>query len=61
MAYESDHTQFMRTWMEQHPEERDVQRTGRALWWDKPQTNEFTKASAEAKVSQKPYPYDNNF
>ncbi len=35
--YESDHTKFMREWMEKHPEQRDEQKKGRALWWDKPQ------------------------
>ena len=33
--YESDLTKFMRQFMAEHPEERDVQREGRALWWDK--------------------------
>ena len=33
--YESDLTQFMRRFMAQHPEERESQKTGRAIWWDK--------------------------
>ena len=32
--YESEHTKFMREYLEQHPEERESQRKGRALWWD---------------------------
>lgn len=34
--YESEHTIFMRAWLAQHPEELEVQKTGRALWWDHP-------------------------
>jgi hypothetical protein len=26
----------MREWLVKHPEELQVQQTGRALWWDKP-------------------------
>ena len=33
--YESDLTKFMRAFLEQHPEERESQRKGRAIWWDK--------------------------
>jgi hypothetical protein len=32
--YESDHTRFMREYLEQHPEEVASQRKGRAIWWD---------------------------
>jgi hypothetical protein len=33
--YESDLTKFMRKFLEEHPEEADSQRKGRAVWWDK--------------------------
>jgi hypothetical protein len=33
--YESDLTKFMREYMQQHPEEVESQRKGRAIWWDK--------------------------
>ena len=33
--YESDLTKFMRAYLEKHPEERDSQRKGRAIWWDR--------------------------
>jgi len=33
--YESDLTKFMRQFLEQHPEEIDSQKRGRAVWWDK--------------------------
>jgi O-glycosyl hydrolase len=32
--YESDHTKFMREYLEKHPEERESQKKGRAVWWD---------------------------
>ncbi len=32
--YESDLTKFMREYLEKHPEERESQHKGRALWWD---------------------------
>ena len=35
MSYESDHTKFMREYMQAHPEEVESQRKGRAIWWDK--------------------------
>ena len=59
--YESDHTRFMREWMEKHPEEKDVQRAGRALWWDKaPRSPDEQQRLATARVPQKPYYYDAN-
>jgi hypothetical protein len=33
--YESDLTRFMRQFLEEHPEEIESQRAGRAVWWDK--------------------------
>ena len=33
--YESDLTKFMRQYLEKHPEEKESQRKGRAIWWDK--------------------------
>jgi hypothetical protein len=59
--YESDHTQWMREWMRQHPEEAGVQKTGRALWWDQPPRDEdAVHRLAEARVPQKGYYYDIN-
>ena len=53
--YESEHTQFMREWMKNHPEELLEQQKGRALWWDKPpRTLEAMKDDAAAKVPNKP-------
>lgn len=58
--YESEHTKFMREWMEKHPEEAEEQKKGRALWWDKPQTLEAQKTYDQAKVPTKAYYYDIN-
>lgn len=55
--YESEHTKFMREWMDKHPEEATEQAKGRALWWDKPQTLETSKQYREAEVPQKAYYY----
>jgi len=56
--YVSEFTVFMRDWLEKHPEERDVRRTGRALWWDRPQDFEARKRLDAANVPRKPYYYD---
>ena len=59
--YESEHTKFMREWLEKHPEERQEQQRGRALWWDKsPRSLDDMKRTAESKVPQKAYCYDVN-
>ena len=58
--YESDHTKFMREWMEKHPEQRDEQKQGRALWWDKPQRVDEQQRLDEVSVPVKPYYYDAN-
>lgn len=61
MAYESDYTKFMREWMKQHPEELEVQKKGRSLWWDRGARDLDEQARlAAAKVPQKPYYYDVN-
>jgi hypothetical protein len=57
--YESEHTKFIREWMEKHPQEFEEQKKGRALWWDKGvQDLETTRRNAESQVPQKPYYYD---
>lgn len=59
--YVSDHTVFMREWLAQNPQERDVQKAGRALWWDKaPHDAEAVKRLAETRVPRKAYYYDVN-
>lgn len=57
--YESEHTKFMREWMEKNPQELDEQQKGRALWWDKGvQDLETARRHAESKVPNKAYYYD---
>lgn len=56
--YESEHTKFMREWLENHPEEVEEQQKGRALWWDKPQDVERARRYRKASVPTKPYYYD---
>lgn len=59
--YESEHTQFMREWLAQHPEEVRIQESGRALWWDRGARDPAAERRlAAAKVPQKPYYYDAN-
>ncbi len=61
MAYESEHTKFMRDWLVQHPVELEVQQSGRALWWDRGMRDMDEQARlTAAKVPQKPYYYDVN-
>lgn len=61
MAYESDYTKFMREWLAQNPQELEVQKSGRALWWDRGarDLDEMARQQA-ARVPQKPYYYDVN-
>lgn len=60
-GYESEHTKFIREWMEQHPEELLEQKKGRALWWDKPsRTLDEIKRSEAVQVPVKAYYYDIN-
>lgn len=59
--YESEHTRYMREWLEKHPEEREVRRSGRALWWDRlPRSPDDLRRTKESCVPQKPYCYDMN-
>ncbi|MDK9702825.1 MAG: DUF3460 family protein [Sulfuritalea sp.] len=59
--YESEHTKFMREWLEKHPEEFQERQKGRALWWDKaPRPLEAMKEDEAAKVPNKAYYYDAN-
>lgn len=59
--YESEHTLFMREWLEKHPGEAEEQRKGRALWWDKPaQDLDVTRKQAASRVPTKPYYYDSH-
>lgn len=57
--YESEHTKFMREWLEKHPQELAEQKAGRELWWDKgEQSLETMRRNAASQVPQKAYYYD---
>ncbi len=58
--YESEHTRFMREWLEKNPEQIDEQKKGRALWWDKPQDPQTVARYRQAAVPVKAYYYDTN-
>jgi len=58
--YESEFTKFMREWMDKHPQELQEQKTGRALWWDKPQEVRTQASYDESSVPVKAYYYDTN-
>ncbi len=59
--YVSEHTQFMRDWLEKHPEQQVEKFKGRKLWWDKtPQSMDDLQRIQDAKVDQKGYVYDVN-
>ena len=58
--YESEHTKFMREWLEKNPQERVEQKAGRALWWDKPQVVEEQQRLKKVSVPVKGYYYDAN-
>lgn len=59
--YESEHTKFMREWLEKHPEEIAQKKSGIALWWDKsPHDPDLQRRASEARVANKAYYYDAN-
>lgn len=60
-SYVSEHTKFIEEQMKKNPEWAADQAKGRAIWWDKPQTEESKKTAAAAGVKAKAYPYDVNF
>lgn len=47
--YESELTRFMRRYLEEHPEELESQKKGRAIWWDKtPERRSAPQVAANA-------------
>lgn len=58
MPYQSETTQFLNQLKQERPNLENEQRKGRAIWWDKePVDLEEAKRWREARVPQKPYPY----
>jgi hypothetical protein len=59
--YESEHTKFIREWLQKHPEQIEESKQGRALWWDKGTRAMDTQRREQlATVPQKAYYYDAN-
>lgn len=59
--YESDHTKFMREWLQKHPEQITEAKKGRGLWWDKGTRDLDTRQrELAAEVPPKAYYYDAN-
>jgi hypothetical protein len=58
--YESDHTQFIAELKKKNPGIEEDQRAGRALLWDKaPTPLTEQERSAESRVKQQAYVYQN--
>ena len=55
--YESETTQFIRDFLNKHPEELDKQRQARATWWDRPQDFKERERLEDAEVPMKSYEY----
>ena len=60
-SYVSDHQTWMNEQLEKNPQWVEDQKVGRAIWWDRPQTQVAIRTANESKVEPKSYPYDNNF
>ncbi len=57
IRYVSDFTQFMNSYLEQHPDVAKGQIEGRALLWDKQVDREFQSKAQDSRVPQKAYVY----
>ena len=55
--YESEITQFLRQYKQQHPDVEQRQREGRARLWDKNLDPELQEQFKAGRVQQKPYVY----
>ncbi|TJZ73499.1 DUF3460 family protein [Chitiniphilus eburneus] len=57
-TYVSEFTQFMRGYLNEHPDVARGQVEGRALLWDKSPINlEERDRNLQSRIEQKPYPY----
>ena len=55
--YESDHTKFMREFLEKNPQLQQKRLEARSVWWDKALNKEEQKRFKESTVPHKPYAY----
>lgn len=58
--FESEITQFLKKYKEQHPDVEARQREGRALLWDKDIDAQLHEGFRAARVPQDPYVYYQN-
>lgn len=58
--YQSDFTQFINGFLQQHPEVDEQRRQLRLTWWDRPQDLDDLRRWRESRVPQKPYVYEPN-
>jgi len=59
-GYESEITEFLKNYKQQHPDTEQRQREGRARLWDKYIDPELQEDFKAAKVPQQPYVYYEN-
>lgn len=56
--YESEATRFLQQLKQERPHLEAAQREGRAIWWDRDAIDlDQSSRWREARVAQKPYPY----
>lgn len=55
--YESEITQFLKQYKQQHPDAEQRQREGRARLWDKNLDPDLQEQFKAGRVQQKPYVY----
>tara|TARA_Y100001936_G_scaffold240400_1_gene274810 strand:+ start:30743 stop:30925 length:183 start_codon:yes stop_codon:yes gene_type:complete len=55
--YESDHTKFIKGFLNKNPELSIKQKEARAIWWDKKLDKDERKRFKESNVPQKAYVY----
>jgi hypothetical protein len=55
--YQSDFTQFMNDYLQQHPEVENQRRELRLTWWDRKVDLDDQKRWKASQVQQKPYVY----
>lgn len=55
--YESDVTQFIKQFKQDHPKAEEGQRQGRAIFWDKKIDTDLQEGYKAASIAQDPYVY----
>ncbi len=55
--YESEFTKFINKFLKENPREVELQKEGRAMWWDKKLNKDEQEHFIDSKVPQKGYVY----